>query len=169
MKLSALFTLLVLFGSVSAEPFIPVEDAESPCIEYGCIYYEWRIPSLPNVRYVASGYDDGIDYAFYLVNDDGSFELLFHVNPIVVDENGHFWWGYPWITTGIVLEKNGDQIEIRASFDHMIVREGVHSVPDWQKRLPAVLFEGKTGKVPQPDHKYTSFSLAELKRDAGGS
>lgn len=133
------------------------------------MYYEWQIPSLPNIRYIASGYEDGIDYAFYLRNDDGTDELLLHVNPIVVDENGMYWWGYPWITTGIVLEESGDSIEIRASFNHTIVREGVHSVPDWQKRLPVVLFEGKTGKIPQPDLEYESFSLAELKRDASGS
>jgi hypothetical protein len=169
MKLSRLIVLLLLSGPVLAEPFILVEDAKNPCADFGCMYYEWRIPSLPDVRYIASGYEDGIDYAFYRVSDDGSHDLLLHVNPIIVDSDGKYWWGYPWITTGLVLEDSGDSIYVRGTFDHSIVREGVHSIPEWQKTLPVVLFEGNQGIAKQPEYVYYSCTIAELIEGASGS
>ena len=53
-----------------------LEDAINPCADSGCIYYEWNIPSMPDIRFIASGYEDGIDYAFYEVDECGDLVLL---------------------------------------------------------------------------------------------
>jgi len=162
--------LLFLFGHASAQSLVPIPDAENPCLEYGCRYYEWRIEGIANVRYVASGYDDGIDYSLYRVAESGDYELLLRINPVAVDDNGAYFWGYAWVTTDIVLDDTGTKPKFLATFEHDIVREGVISVPDWQKELPAILFKGQRGNssVELGQFEFKVFDIEELLTHAKG-
>ena len=133
------------------------------------MYFEWKIVGIPNVRYVASGYEDGIDYSLYEITEAGEYKLLLRVNPLVVDENGNNWWGYPWITTDIVLADLENGVEFFATFEHDIIRDEVISIPDWQKRLPIILFRGHKGdwNVEQSQYVFEPYSLEELLTHAG--
>ena len=156
-------------GGATASRFVSALEAveDSPndrSREYGGRYFEWRIPALPGIRYVASGYEDGIDYSLYRVTKEGGYELIVRVNPIVLDAEGRLGWGYPWVTTGLVLERTPEGIRFLATFDHQIVRDGVISVPEWQKSIPALLLRGDGGKSDSEfaDLIFTPFGAAGL-------
>ena len=164
MRVLCTIVLLLVAGTASADSLTFVEDAVNPCAEYGCMYYEWRVDGMPDIRYIVSGYEDGIDYSFYRMNDDGERKLLLRVNPIVVDETGKYWWGYPWATTGMVLTKTGGQVLLNATTNHDIIRDGNTLIPEWQRKLPALLLTGKKGKwnIEQKAFRYEAMSLEEL-------
>jgi len=129
------------------------------------MYYEWKLTPFDDIRFIASGYEDGIDYGFYKVSELGEYELLLQVNPIIVDSDGHYWWGYPWAISDIARFESPCGLYISATFDHSIVRDGIHSIPEWQKRLPAVLFIAKDGEwvAEQKELNFKPAKLEELK------
>ena len=168
MKYLATFLLLGICGLARAE-LIPVKDSKfNLCKPYGCIYHEWYFKSDPSLRYIASGYDDGIDYSLEKVDADGNLNLLLRVNPIVEDENGKFWWGYPWSTRDIPIQVKNGKVYVYASFEHCIERDGNISVPEWQAVIPALLLLGEYGKwnLHQEKYVYQLYSLSELADDA---
>ena len=91
--------------SIPASNLVAVENSpNNRCGEWGCMYFEWKVRGLPGIRYVASGYEDGIDYSLYRVSDDLNYELVLRVNPVAEDPKGNHWWGYPWVTRDIAVE-----------------------------------------------------------------
>ena len=148
-----------------ASNLVRVENSpNNRCRHYGCRYYEWKIRSHPDIRYVASGYEDGINYSLYRVTSTGEYELILRVNPIVVDEHGDHWWGYPWVTRDIAIANGYDDLRFMAAFTHEIKRDGEISIPEWQKLMPALLLRGEKGKwnVEQPRYEFVPVTIEEL-------
>lgn len=98
--------------------------------------------------YSASGYSDGIDYAFYDLNmKTGKQELLFYFNPVIID-NDQDYWGYPWDTDGVMKKSEDGETMIFFSDNHDIERDGEITYPDNQKILPVIFL---TGHSSQPE------------------
>lgn len=154
-----------MISSIVRAELIPVEDSKfNLCKPYGCTYYEWYFESDPSLRYIGTGYEDGIDYSLERVGKDGKLKLLLKVNPIVKDENNKFWWGYPWSTKDIPVQEKDGKVYLYASFEHCIERDGNISVPEWQATMPALLLTGEYGKwnLAQEQYDYQLYSLREL-------
>jgi hypothetical protein len=107
--------------------------------------YIWFV-NLDNDRepeiFSATGWSDGIDYAF--CDQDiktGQNPALFFFNPVIV-ENGKHYWGYAWDITALILKKDAGKIFIQSSVDHDIEREDEHFTPDSTKKLPVIFFLG---------------------------
>jgi hypothetical protein len=131
--------------------------------------YEWTLTSDPSVRLVAYGYEDGIEYAFYRLKN-GVYKHLVRIYPVLQDSRYRdtYFWGYAWDIEDIVVAS--DKSSIMATFKHSIVDDGEAYSPSWQKRIPAVLF---TGRTTQPDMKvsvseFKPSSLGALVSGAGG-
>lgn len=98
----------------------------------------------------ATGYEDGIDYAFYDQDlKTGKNNLLFYFNPVIL-ENGKHYWGYPWDITDLILKTDLNKISLQASVDNDIERDGNISIPDTSKQFPAIFFKGHS---TQPNMK----------------
>lgn len=124
----------------------PVPLAESRCSQYAyvpSICHEWALPS--GIRFVAQGDEDGIEYAFYRPTD-GLYEAFVRVYPVLQDASrpDTLFWGYPWDITDIARPDDPERGDLLASFDHDILDDGVAESPAWQRRVPAVLFVGRT-------------------------
>ncbi len=90
----------------------------------------------------ATGYEDGIDYAFYdqdLKNE--KVNLLFYFNPVIV-ENGKYYWGYPWDIKGLILSADNTDVYLQSSDDNDIERDGNITINDMTKKIPAIFFNG---------------------------
>lgn len=100
--------------------------------------------------FTATGYEDGIDYAFYDQDLKTSQDkLLFYFNPVIL-ENGKHYWGYPWDITDLILKSDSKNIYIQSSVDNDIERDGNITIPDTTKPFPAIFFKGHS---TQPDMK----------------
>jgi hypothetical protein len=90
----------------------------------------------------ATGYEDGIDYAIYDQNVSiGKERLLSFVNPVII-ENEKTYWGYPWDISNMILKNEDNNVFLRVSFDHDIVRDEEITTPGPSKKFPAVFFYG---------------------------
>ncbi|MDI9868938.1 hypothetical protein [Flectobacillus roseus] len=92
--------------------------------------------------FTATGYEDGIDYAFYdqdlkTLQDN----LLFYFNPIIIENSKHY-WGYPWDITDLILKYDSQNIYLQSSVDNDIERDGNITIPDTTKQFPAIFFKG---------------------------
>ena len=98
----------------------------------------------------ATGYEDGIDYAFYDQNlKTGNNSLLFYFNPVII-EDGKNYWGYPWDIKDIILKRDSTNIYIKSSIDNVIERDGNLTIDDTNKQFPVIFF---TGHSTQPNIK----------------
>jgi hypothetical protein len=100
----------------------------------------------------------------------GQYQYLVRVYPVLRDpsKSESLYWAYPWDIEDIVLDRSG---ALLATFTHDLVDDGEATSPPWQKRIPAVLFEGRT---TQPDMKvprlnFDAASLPSLRRQGGNS
>ena len=92
--------------------------------------------------YYASGYTDGIDYAFYDLNmKTGKQELLFYFNPVITGTDQDL-WGYPWNTDGVMKKSVDEETMLFFSVNHDIERDGNISDPVNQKILPVIFLLG---------------------------
>ena len=106
--------------------------------------------SIPEII-SASGFEDGIDYSIYKQNFNGQEDTLLLVfNPVIIDgsRGKKTYWGYPWDISDVLVKSNGGKFELFCSFNHKIVTGGDDgdnsNVPEWQKRVPVILFSGRT-------------------------
>jgi len=91
--------------------------------------------------YTAFGYEDGIDYALYDLDlTEGTVNLLFFLNPIIMEGNTYF-WGYSWDIKNMLVKNVDGEVKVLSSTDHDIMRDGV-LIPDEQSILPCVFFDG---------------------------
>jgi hypothetical protein len=113
----------------------------------GDVDYFWfvNLDKDPEPEYFsATGFEDGVDYAFYDQDPKTGFlELLFYFDPIII-ENGKHFWGYPWDIKDIIVKKEAGNIYLRSSIDHDIVRDDADlALPaDTTKKFPAICFSG---------------------------
>lgn len=145
--LRAMCCLLLLAGPAGAANMTPVAAADGHCHyaeAWGASCHEWRFAHDPSLRFIADGYEDGMEYWFATRRDDGTYAYLVRVFPVLRDPSrpGSLYWGYGWDIHDIVLPGGGNRM--LATFDHAIVDDGEVDSPDWQQRVPAVLFEGRT-------------------------
>lgn len=156
--LSGLLLLLGNFADSSGMAAVPGETGFCGRLEdTSAMCYEWAFSAHPRVRFVAYGYEDGIQYGFYSLNSEGTYEHILRIYPVIRDssqKNGLF-WGYPWDIQDIVLVGEEGQQKIFATFEHHISDDGDVCSPAWQAHVPAVLFIGRTtqpeAKVPWLD------------------
>jgi hypothetical protein len=136
------------------------------------ICHEWMLSSSPSIRFVAYGYEDGVEYSFYNLLPDDSYEHILRVHPVIRDSsrNNAFFWGYPWDIQDIALPSSKSRKSILATFDHSIIDDGEVYSPAWQKRIPAVLFIGRTTQpaMTVSPLKFKSSTLHGLRSGAGG-
>lgn len=117
------------------------------------IDYTWfvNIDSDPEPEiFSATGYEDGIDYAFY--DQDfklGKDKLLFYFHPVIIENKKHY-WGYPWDISDIILKTDSSKIYIKSSVDNDIERDGNIIIADSTKTIPVIFFYGHS---TQPDIK----------------
>ncbi|MBB1473256.1 hypothetical protein H5368_09440 [Luteimonas sp. MC1782] len=141
------------------------EDKSAMC-------YEWLLNSSPSIRFVAYGYEDGIEYSFYTLLPSDTYEHIIRVYPVIRDSsrNDALFWGYPWDIRDIAHSNGKGQKRFLASFEHNLFDDGeVHS-PSWQRRVPAVLFIGRTTQpaMTVPQLKFKASALSGLRTAAGG-
>lgn len=107
--------------------------------------YSWfvNIDNDPEPEiFLASGYEDGIDYAFYDQDlKTGKNNLLFYFNPVIIENNKHY-WGYPWDISDIIIKSDSSKIYIKSSVDNDMERDGNITIPDTTKKIPAIFFYG---------------------------
>jgi|GEM_PF-1047516 len=104
--------------------------------------YKWFIDldndKIPEII-KAQGESEGIDYGVYKLNfSEINDNILFYFNPVIEYEN-KFYWGYPWEIKDIILNNT----LIKCSLDNNILRDGEITKPEWQKKIPAIIFKGK--------------------------
>lgn len=98
--------------------------------------------------YSASGYEDGIDYALYDLDlNTGTEKLLFYFNPVIVEDDNHY-WGYPWDILNMLVKNVDGKMKILSSTDHNIIRDGNITIPGEQSIFPCIFFNGTS---TQPD------------------
>lgn len=111
----------------------------------------------------ANGFEDGINYTIYDIQNGKQIPVLFF-NPVLNDDdypNQNF-WAYP----NDIRELDFSNGKIRVSVDNNFQREGDYYIPKDQKELPFVFFHGTAS---QPDMKITDlnkptyFTLQSLK------
>ncbi len=111
---------------------------------------EWRFTRAPQLRLVADGDEDGMEYVFYRRDPLGRYSYLLRVYPAMRDaaRPGQLFWGYTWDITDIVLESGEGPVRVQASFSHAVEDFGPIENQPWQKQVPVVLF---VGTATQPD------------------
>ena len=133
-------------------------------------YFEYYVNIDDDIElevFVASGYEDGIDYAFYDFDIHKSKKtLLFLFNPIII-VNDNYYWGYPWNIEDIILKTTDSNIlKIHSSLNHNIIRDGNITFPNNQKIFPIIFFQGKKKDKPIIDSIQDSswLTLTEIKK-----
>lgn len=160
---------MAVASTVSAAGMVALPASGGFCERMDGICYEWQLASEPAVRLVAHGYEDGVEYAFYR-RVRRSYRHLVRIYPALRDDahGSTLFWGYPWDIQDIAVAPDTHGKAILASFDHAIVDDGEVYSPAWQKRIPVVLFVGRTTqpnmKVPLLD--FQALGLATLRRRA---
>ena len=138
-----------------------VEDKSAIC-------YEWSLRSRQALRFVAYGYEDGIEYSFYTLSPDGKYEHVVRVHPVIRDSSRKdaLFWGYPWDIRDIVISHK----RLLATFVHDLNDDGEVSSPSWQKHVPAVLFIGRTTQpaMTVSQLRFKANTLDGIRSDAGG-
>jgi hypothetical protein len=173
MRILALVGLLICQPVVAAE-MTPVLAADGYCgnaTDPGAICYEWKLTMDPAVRFIAHGFEDGIEYGFHRRSLNDEYKHIVRVVPVLKDgsRSGKLFWGYPWDIVDLALTDAGRPDQILAAFEHGLEQDGeVHS-PAWQRRLPAVLFHGRTS---QPEAtvapiRFKPSTVEELRSEAG--
>lgn len=109
--------------------------------------YEWALRSDPGIRLIAWGDEESIEYSFRRRSRDGQYKFLFRFHPVIVDASRKksLHLGYPWNIEDIALTRSGD---VFATFKHGMSSDEEITFQPWQKRVPVVLFLGRT---TQPD------------------
>lgn len=143
--------IVFLFSfSYSQSNLIKWDYSNQDTIKHGVVdyYFAWKIRGVDNILIVAEGYSDGIDYSFYKISKYNKLDLLFRFNPVLIDTTDTsptLFWGYPWDIGDIEIKWVNGVPFILSSFEHSIEGdEGMSEVPNWQKKMPAIYFKGKT-------------------------
>jgi hypothetical protein len=164
--------LLLLAQPVSAAGMTAVQAKTGFCSESDGICYEWFFSSNNSIRFIAHGDEDGIEYGFYTLLPDSRYEHIIRIYPVIRDASreNNFFWGYPWDIKDIVTSSNKNGKNVLATFVHSVTDDGVVESPAWQKRVPVVLFNGRTTQaaMTMPPLKFKSSSLHSLRSAAGG-
>jgi hypothetical protein len=94
----------------------------------------------------AQGYEDGVDYAIYKTKDNEEIVQLYF-NPGLKDSKyaDKNFWAYPNDVKGVIVDQNKNLL---VSLNNNYPRDDDHTIPDNQKELPFIFFEGST---TQPD------------------
>lgn len=170
--MQALLSLGLFFcGVASAAGMSAIPQQSGFCTDKDdAICYEWTLASDPDVRVIAYGYEDGVEYAFYRL-EHGVYRHLVRIHPVLQDpaRRDTYFWGYPWDIRDIAIAP--DKRSAMATFKHSLIDDGEVYSPSWQRRIPAVLFIGKT---TQPDIKvpvlqFKPVALDTLVSGAAGS
>ncbi len=138
------------------------------------ICLEWRFERTPQLRLVADGDEDGMDYALQERGADGSYRYVLRFYPVLRDpvHRGAYIGVAARDITDIVLVPGEGPLRLQAGFAHDYQDIGAIEDQPWQKRVPVLLV---VGKATQPDWKVavrdfrasTVAALANAVRSAG--
>jgi hypothetical protein len=105
----------------------------------------------------AQGYEDGIDYVVYNIVNNQQKPILYF-NPVLQDSRypGAYLWAYPNDISELVINQ---QKEIQVSLYNNYQRDDDHIVPDNQKELPFIFFEGRSS---QPDMRISKMNKPQF-------
>ena len=174
MKLFALLALLIALP-VSAENLRPVAKQNGFCAlaDESAICYEWQVLIDPSIRFVAEGYEDGIDYGFYRLDKTNKYTHIVSVYPVIRDPSRKdaLFWGYPWDIYDIELASVKKPLALLFSIDHALADDGEISIPKWQKHVPAVLFIGRTTqpRMTVPNLRFKDGTLNTIRSAVGAN
>lgn len=139
---------------------VAVPERDRTCAGGAGMCHEWTLTADPAIRFVAYGFEDGIDYSFFRRSESGMYRHLVRIHPLLRDASrpDSLFWGYPWDVEDLALAPSGDLL---VTFGHDVLDDGV--VAEWpgQRRTPAVLFVGRTTQ-PQFSHPLLDFAPASL-------
>jgi len=125
--------------------------------------YFWLVNIDADVEpeiFSATGYEDGIDYAFYdqdLIK--GKDSILFYFNPVIIEKETKY-WGYPWDISNIITKTDDNKIYFKASTEHDIKNDGEITIPKNQNQLPVIFFYGHS---TQPNLKIADIRKVNFK------
>ena len=160
--------LLMACGSAAhARGMNAVPENVGFCVGKAGTCHEWSLASDPSIRFIAHGFEDGIEYAFHRKRPTGEYEYLVRVYPVLRDATRaeSFYWGYPRDIDDVVVDSKG---ALLATFGHELFDDGnVESLP-WQKRIPAVLFIGRTTQpdIKVPKLRFRGMTVPALQKEA---
>lgn len=141
-----------------------VPEAAGYCANKGDgMCYEWKLEADPSLRVIAYGFEDGIDYSFYRRGRKGDYRRIVDFHPVVKDAGrpNQLFWGYPWDIQDLAVAPDGRSL--LTTFEHAIVQDGNQDPMPGQKRIPALLF---TGRTTQPDMKVQPLRFQPATLDA---
>jgi hypothetical protein len=170
MKKLAILFLAFYSASSFAAGMIAVPKSSRYCYGKASYCYEWALTTDPNIRFIAWGDEDGIEYTFHRKNKSGQYQYLVRVYPVLRDssKSKDLYWGYPWDIDDIALDPSG---ALLATFEHNLVDDGEASSQSWQKRIPAVLFHGHTTQpdLNVPHLRFEKASVRSLQRQGANN
>ena len=143
---------LLLSASTSAAEMTRVERDAGYCAGNEETYcFEWIIPSLGNLRFIAHGDEDVIEYGFYQIGVNG-YCILSNVLPVLEDASrpGQLFWGYPWDIADIKLTHSGERAALLGTFNHQLTSTDDDGVSINLSGKRAVLFVGRTTQPEAP-------------------
>ena len=110
--------------------------------------------SVPEI-FRASGYSDGIDYYFTKQNlKEKNETVLFYFNSIIekmdAGQNSYY-WGHPWRLKSIFLQADNENIKLKCSLNHKIIRDSEICYPENQSSFPVIIFDGE----PKSEYDYS--------------
>lgn len=90
----------------------------------------------------AQGYEDGVDYAIYKIKGNEEIVQLYF-NPGLKDSKyaDKNFWAYPNDIKGVIADQDK---KLLVSLNNNYPRDDDHTIPDNQKELPFIFFEGST-------------------------
>lgn len=90
----------------------------------------------------AQGYEDGVDYAIYKIKGNQEIVQLYF-NPGLKDSKyaDKNFWAYPNDIKGVIVDQDK---KLLVSLNNNYPRDDDHTIPDNQKELPFIFFEGST-------------------------
>ena len=147
----------------------PVPRAHGYCQHVGePICHEWKLLADPQQRLVAHGDEDGVTYAFYVLDANRRYAHPVRIHPVMRDATipATLFWGYAWDIDDIAVGPDGRSI--MSTFDHQVTDDGNVSTPRGQKRVPAVMFTGRVSQknATVPDVTFAPMSVQALRAAA---
>lgn len=170
MRALLLLALSALATSANAGGMSPVAKEKGYCFHYDGTCREWVLDTPDNVRFIAQGYQTGIDYSFYSRDASGRYQHLLRIRPVLQDDskNGSFFWGYSEDITDLAPSSSKKTLKVMAAFDDSLKDVGEVYSPRWQKQVPAVLFVGQTTHPDKtvPKLRFKAVDLDSLREQA---
>jgi hypothetical protein len=162
----ALFTIPLLLSVLpaSAGNLILLEER----IDGDEFSSEYAIEGLDSLRVHVRTIWSVTSWQIYRQHSSGGWDMLFNIYPIMVDEEGTYWWGHVRSVQDLLFEEKDGEVFLKASYDHdqqEFFGEDCSTTWWYYRRPPVILFTGAPGadsNMAQPEYDYRWMSLDEI-------